>query len=63
MSNFEMMIFASCYYILFVLFGCYLLVACSFLVRDRKGMDGGTWRSGGRENFNQNTLYGKNNIF
>jgi hypothetical protein len=39
------------------MFGCYFLEACSFLTRDRKGVDLegrriATGRGGGRENYN-----------
>lgn len=35
MSNFNMIAFASTYYIYFVMLGCYLLEVYSFLMRDR----------------------------
>lgn len=50
----------------FALFGGYLLGACSFLLKDRKGVDlggeerwEGPWRSGGRGSCNQDILYEK----
>lgn len=50
------------------MFDCYLVKAHSFVIRDRNGVDPEIRESqeeldGGRRSYNQNILYGKENLF
>jgi hypothetical protein len=38
-SNFKMIVFLYLFVFYIVMFGCYLLEACSFLMRDRNGVN------------------------
>lgn len=39
MSSFDMVVFTSSYYILFCQAWCYVLEVCSFLIRNKNGVD------------------------
>lgn len=69
MFNFDMIVFASFYCILFHMLVCCLLEACPFPMRDRKGMGpdgryvGKTGRSRETGNYNQDVSYEKTIYF